>query len=94
MQEVNKVEMWYKGQKIEGHYDYVHNDNDEATVLAVFANVVEMTDNSVTVERCTNYGRHRLPAVVKPLWEFQNDYRLISKNEKQKNFARSHDYER
>lgn len=86
--------MWYKGQKIEGHYDYVHKDNDGATVLAVFANIVKTTDSNVTVERFTNFGRHQLPTVVKPLWEFQKDYRLISGIERQKNFTRSRDYER
>lgn len=76
--------MWYKGQKIEGHFDYVHKQTGDAAVLTVFANIIEQTEESVTVERYTNYGRHQLPTVVKPLWEFQKDYRLITADEKRR----------
>lgn len=103
--------MWFKGQKIEGDFNYIlkqdvetgdfsrslkddtmSSNNSQQGVLDVFANILEQTEKSVTIERFNNYGRHQLPTVVKPLWEFQKDYRLITTEEKRKT-VRSCDYE-
>lgn len=86
--------MWYKGQKIEGDYDYILKEGDGVNVLDVFANIIKQTEENVTVERFINYGRHQLPTVVIPLCTFEKKYSLIKENEKIKCSTRGYDYER
>lgn len=74
--------MWFKGHEIEGTFDYVLVQNFDTGILDVFANILEKTENSVTIERFTNYGRHQLATVIKPLREFEFEYRRIKEEEK------------
>lgn len=84
--------MWFKGREIDGNFTYVRK-NSQNSVLTVFANVVEIREDKVVIERFTNYGRHQLPMVVKSTSEFDKDYRLITTKDKYK-IVRSCDYER
>lgn len=74
--------MQYKGHLIEGEFDYVLGQGEGVDILDVFANILEKTEDSVTIERFTNYGRHQLPTVVKPLREFEFEYRRILPQER------------
>lgn len=70
--------MQYKGHLIEGDFDYVLSQGEDVDILDVFANIINIKGDMVTVERFTNYGRHQLPTVVKPLDEFQREYDFIT----------------